>query len=184
MLRKLGITRAGELQGMRFQTLRAARGCGAKTVAKLQEILARAARGEFNLPPQRAGWRPKPLIQILDALVGFLPDRGGQILCDRLGAESGEIEKLESIARRAGITKQCVSQAVLLCFIRIRKSGSRPLQFHLERLKARCNMTHCALSPDVLGRWLQAGAATPRFALPFYIRLIARLEPGIKADGI
>lgn len=184
VLRNLGIVRVGELHGMHFETLWAARGCGRKTLEKLQQVLARAARGEFAPPVQRAGWQPKPLIQILDALVGFLPDRGCQVFCDRLGAESGEMETLESIARRAGMTRQWVSQVALLCVIRIRKSGSLPLKFHLERLKARCNMAHCALSPDVLGRWLKASSAKPRFAVPFYVRLIARLEPGIKAEGI
>jgi hypothetical protein len=184
VLRNLGITIIGGLHGMPHQALLAAKGCGPKSLAKLQQVLARAARGDFNPPLQRAGWQPKTLIQILDALVGFLPDREGQIFCDRLGAESGELEMLESIARRAGITKQWVSQVALVCVIRIRKSGSLPLKFHLERLKARCNMAHCALSPDVLGRWLDAGSATPRFALPFYIRLIARLDPDIKAEGI
>jgi hypothetical protein len=184
VLRNLGIVRVGELHGMHFETLWAARGCGRKTLEKLQQVLARAARGEFAPPVQRAGWQPKPLIQILDALVGFLPDRGCQVFCDRLGAESGEMETLESIARRAGMTRQWVSQVALLCVIRIRKSGSLPLKFHLERLKARCNMAHCAMSPDVLGRWLKASSAKPRFAVPFYVRLIARLEPGIKAEGI
>ena len=184
VLHNLGIVRVGELHGMHFETLWAARDCGRKTLVNLQQVLARAARGEFNPPVQRAGWQPKPLIQILDALVGFLPDRERQIFCDRLGAESGEMETLESIARRALVTREAVRRVVLVCFIRIRKSGSLPLKFHLERLKARCNMAHCALSPDVLGRWLNASSAKPRFALPFYVRLIARLEPGIKAEGI
>ena len=178
-LRRRGVHCLGQLHATPVRHLRELGNFGARSVGELNRLIERAAAGEFSTPPADAAWAPAELVRTLDVLMAQLPDRNREILALRLGADDDQARTLQSIAKRYQLTRERVRQVVLQGVNQIRKAGSLPLRWHLEQLDDRRRAASRPLSTTMLGQWLPS-AARCNFPLVFYVRLIGRVQPGIK----
>jgi Sigma-70, region 4 len=167
----------GDLHGVTVSQLRAVRSCGRKTILELIRLINRARAGEFSTEPEST-WNPPKLVCALDTLIADLPNRDAEILVERLGGASDEIQTLEQIGAKFRLTRERVRQIVKKSVKRIRKAGSYRLKSYIEQVEKRCCETVCPLTPALLKLWLKQ-ASTCRFNIPFYVRLLGELSPAI-----
>jgi len=184
VLRAMGIDRLGELQGVSVDQFWKERNCGKRTVEELRRLLERVAAGEFQ-PPRKdfttadAGEMIKDLEGILDKLP--LP-RDRKIFLMRLGAETEEAPILKDVGTKFKVTRERVRQIEHKSLTRVRREGGPRLAAQLRAVASFCRDRRATLTPALLSQWLGKNANGRQFPLVFYVRLLNRLEPDIRAD--
>lgn len=178
VLQRKGVRCLGDVQGVSLDDLRRTKNCGRKTIAELQQVIERAAAGEFT-EAENTRWNPVELVQTLDALVSDLPDRNEAILSLRLGGRRDKVPTLEEVGGKYGLTRERIRQVIELSVERIRKRGGQRLRRCLEYVEEFCRDHVCPLTPALLEQWLGDSLTAARFNLAFYVRLLAKLKTTI-----
>jgi hypothetical protein len=183
LLRRLGISRLGQLNRMTAIELRFSTRATAKTVHELGEFLNRVRRSEPMLRlAEFAAEEVAGLSRELEECVRALPAPKRKMTELRLGGgNDGRVWPVHRIARELNISANEVSITLHRNWRMIRRAVGLGVRAQMERMAAWCRERVVPLTPGLLSWWLggRGHYSTPR--LRFLVRLIGKLEPGVPA---
>lgn len=182
VLSALRIRCLGDLADISVQRLRSTLNCGTKTLSELQDLLQRAANGDFALTDQQLGTStPADLLSLVDDLISRLPDRDRQILRLRFGADGDACKSLRQLGIKYDLTINAIHLAVARSLGRIRSQGCAKLRSLLTHFLDPCRCK-APLSPVLLATWIDR-TCPPRHSLQFYARIIPKLRLNVGVKG-
>ena len=179
VLQALGLTRLGELHGRSVSEFLACKNCGVRTIAKMRELIARAAAREFDAESHDDAKAPAELLRLIEAELAVLDARDRELLLDRVGGRRRAPQTLEQIGRRQGVTRERVRQVQDEMLERLRKCRGPRIPQLLDIVEKRCVSAVCPLTPELLTSWVAAhpeGISLPAAA---HVRLIGALREEI-----
>jgi len=201
VVRSIGAGRLGDLNGRSAFELLQCKACGWRTISQIQQLIERAASGEFDVRQIEETDAAAELLRLLEQGLAKLPLRDRELVRARIG---GQIRNGRSpgadllylsyaeIGRRHGLTRARVHKVFANTVDTLRKIWGPRIPRLLEIMKWRCLSTICPLTPQLLGRWIDLAAtcsqqATTRNNLrsnfrlsnEAHVRLIAALDKGI-----
>jgi hypothetical protein len=200
LVRSMGARSLGDLNGRSAFEMLQYKACGWGTISEIQQLIERAASGEFDVRQMEETTAPAELLSLLEQGLSKLPLRDRQFVLARIG---GEIVSARSprgdplcpsyaeIGRRYGLTRARVHKAFANTLDSLRKIWGPRVPRLLEVIKWRCLSTICPLTPQLLGKWLDSRAASSprpttrdflnrlRLSMEAHVRLIAALDKNI-----
>src|SRR5260370_5375253 len=136
VLKKRGIARLGELDGIALSDLQEFESCGWKTAAELVRLTKRIAAGEFALSGQ--GLSAESLAAMLhkiEDLIAALPPREREMVLLRIGAGRDQrVWTLRKIGLRYHVTRERVRQVVDKMLAWVRAGGGPGLAGQLGKI--------------------------------------------------
>ena len=109
VLKDLGISRLGQLDGLCSRELRARPNMGRTTQTELKTLLRRAEAGEFELSRQElASITPADLPRQIDEVIGTLSESDRTLLARRFGATGRAPQTSRKIAKEDGVSRALV----------------------------------------------------------------------------
>lgn len=181
VLERLQCKVLADVQRFSFEALNQMPDCGTRTVSELKLFLERVRSGEFGAPRTLAGLSPSAFAVFqMDDFLQALPEQQKAILMDRLGA-SGDPMTLMSIGEKFSMTRERIRQIVNLLLKKALQFGGPPLARALEEMTNELSTSVIPLTPGLLKVLMGQQDRTPRYELPFYVRLLGWLAPRLPA---
>jgi hypothetical protein len=182
-LKRLGIHRLGDLEGMTRSKLAHAGKCGKKTALELRALLDRANAGEFDVTPEiLKKMSPLDLLSQLDERLLQLERRDREIVTLRLGGGGQPPAVLTDIARRFRISSEQVRQILIKTLGSFSRLGGPKRKALFDKLAATCQDRSLLLTPGLLQKWAAPGWPF-RYRPEFYVRALSRIRPDIPSSG-
>jgi hypothetical protein len=201
VVRSIGARSLGDLNGRSAFELLQCRACGWATISEIQQLIERAASGEFDIRQIEETNVAVELLSLLEQGLAKLRLRDRQFVLARIGAQIGsgrspgaELLCLSyaEIGRRYGLTRARVHKVFENSLDILRKFWGPRIPRLLEVIRWRCLSTICPLTPQLLGRWVDSAATSSRRAMTrnnlrssfrlsteAHVRLIAALDRSI-----
>lgn len=186
-LRKKGVKRLGDLDGMPERELLECGNFGGRSLRELRTLLARAARGEFaemveQVPSGGPALEQKlgESLRRVDAFLAGLPARDRELLERRLGRAGTSIPTLEELGTAHKLTRERVRQIVRNKLDLVRQALGPAFKVQIERLAEICLERVVPLTPTAVCGWLPTPWPLVRSAA-FYARLLGALCPALPA---
>jgi len=174
--RSNGLHTLGRLHGRTPFELLEHKACGWRTVTEIQQLIERAACGEFDVERIDESKAAAELLALLEQAITKLGARDREFLLARIGGMT-----FAEIGRRHGVTRARAHQAVASALDALRKSWGPRIPRLLGIMETRCFSIRTAseLTPALLEKWV--GNASKRFRLSreAQVRLIAALDKSI-----
>jgi hypothetical protein len=181
IVRKLKLTRLGDLNGVSLDELRNTRNCGKKTASEIVHLVEKAVAGGFDaITETSVNWSPVALTSFLDTLISELPAHNVEVLELRLSGEKKQPPTLQFVGAEYNLTRERIRQIIEESTQQLRKLGSRRLDAYLLHVEKICRKWE-VLTPELYARWLGQNARLFRFSPAFYARLVCQLSPSIPA---
>ena len=176
LFQTLHVSRLGQLHGRSSSEFLEHKNCGVKTIRELQELISRAAAGEFDAAASHQNGAPAELLGLIEAALARLDQRDRVLMLARLGKTGASPPNLAKIGRRLGLSRERVRQVEGLAAAAIRMTWGPRIPALLEALRERCLSALLPLTPALLAAWL--GDDPPEFTLtpPAQLRLIGLLD--------
>jgi hypothetical protein len=180
-LKKLGVRRLADLDGLAASRLTTLGNCGKKTVHEIRTLLLRARAGEFEFKPSALRKMSSlALFAQLDETLRHSPQRDRELVVLRLGGGGRPPAGLQTIAAQYNISHQRVSQIIRKTLDQCVRCGGPKSKALLQALAVWCHHHVCPLTPGLLRKW--GPKPWPlRYQPQFYVRVMAELRPGIPA---
>lgn len=181
VLRRHGHHKLGDIDRVEVSHLLRWQGCGKKCIKELQEVIKRAASGEFT-PVDSADCSSalKQVAASIDFGLARLARRDRAIFESRICGNNGSPRTLEDVAQEFGITQERVRQITKKNFQVMRRSGGLKLKSALQTLVRECEQHVCPLTPDLFTKWIGPSASC-RHDAHFYVRVLDTLEASVPA---
>lgn len=172
-LKKLGIQRLEDLEGVTMSKLKDLKYCGKWTIREIQTLLQRAGTGEFSFTPETLQKMTSfDLLAQMDERLGKLPQRDLEIVALRLGGSGQPPATLATIGAQFNITRERVRQIVPKVLGKFVRCEGPIIKALLNRMAATCHNRVHPLTPALLLKW--APKPWPlRYKPAFYLRVIA-----------
>lgn len=196
VLRAIGALNLGDLNGRNAFELLQYKACGWGRISEIQQLVERAVSGEFDVGQIQESTATVELLNLVEQGLAKLPLRDRQFVLARIGAETGNgrtdllYPSYAEIGRRYGLTRARVHKVFANTLDNLRKIWGPRVPRLLEATKWRCVSMVCPLTPQLLKKWMEPCAASPRLMrrasgagvrLPMeaHVRLIAALDRNI-----
>ena len=163
----------GNLHGCTPFKLLEHKACGWRTVTEIQQLIERAACGEFDVQRIDQSKAAAELLALLERAIIKLGPRDRQFLLARIRGMT-----FAEIGRRHGLTRARVHQAVANALGALGKSCGPRIPRLLEMMEARCFSIRKAskLTPALLETWVGNTSKRFRLSKQAHVRLIAALD--------
>jgi hypothetical protein len=182
-LRRRGVTRLGDLDGIAISMLRRFLKCKSGTVSALSRFVTLAARNEQVLcagdfsPGNLPG-----LLKELERAVSGMPGRDRGVVMLRLGAgRDNRVWAVQEIAQRMRTSASQVSISLFRAWPAIGVAAGPGPAVQLKQLARFCREKVCPLTEPLLAQWMGDGELRRSLNPAFYLRLMRKLEPEIAA---
>lgn len=170
----------GDLHGVSFQYVSKAKNCGQRTVLELKQLVDRVKNGSFDCDTTETKGNALPrLIQFIDGTIQSVPIREQGMFLLRLGGTDEHPETLEGIGVKYSLTRERVRQIVDCVTEQVRHSVWLPFGDLIDKLCENCVEGVHPFSPQLLSQYLGVSVNRCSFLLPFYVRLLGELSPGL-----
>jgi len=181
---------SGVLGSMRIRTLGGVDGrcvgeffrrknCGRGSVLELEQLIQRAASGEFDDSNIGKPDAPRDLLNLIEASITKLPARDENFVLARFGTGRKHRATLKQIGQRYGMTRERVRVILEKLFGVIRRSYGPRIPELLEHVRQRCISNICPLTPELLHQWARQFRSRIKLAPKAHVRIISSLDERI-----
>lgn len=179
VLGSMRIRTLGGVHGRRVGKFLRRKNCGRRSILELEQLIQRAASGEFDDSDIEKADAPAALLNLIEAAITKLPDRDRNFVLARVGAGRKRHHTLEQLGQRYGITRERVRVILEKLFGLIRMCYGPRIPQLLERVRQRCISNICPLTPELLHQWAHEFRSRIELAPKPHIRIISSLDPRI-----
>jgi hypothetical protein len=176
VVRSAGLRTLGNLRGRSPFELLQCKSCGWRTLAEIHQLIERAISGEFDVARIDESTAVAELLTLLEQGIATLAPRDRAFLLARIRGMT-----FAEIARRYGLTRARVHQAVVKALAALRKVWGPRIPQLLKVVKRRCLSAPRAsgLTPSLLDQWVVNSTKSSRLSRKAQVRLIAALDKSV-----
>ena len=153
--------------------------CGRRSVLELEQLIQRAASGDFDDSNIEKADAPAALLNLIEAAITKLPDRDRNFVLARVGAGRKRHHTLEQLGQRYGITRERARVILEKLFGVIRRSYGPRIPQLLECVRHRCISNICPLTPELLHQWARQFRSRIELVPKAHVRIISSLDERI-----
>ena len=179
VLGSMRIRTLGGVDGRRVGEFFRRKNCGRGSVLELEQLIQRAASGEFDDSNIGKPDAPTDLLNLIEASITKLPARDGNFVLARFGAGRKHRATLKQIGQRYGMTRERVRVILEKLFGVIRRSYGPRIPELLEHVRQRCISNICPLTPELLHQWARQFRSRIKLAPKAHVRIISSLDERI-----
>ena len=179
VLRSMRIRTLGGVDGRLVGEFLRRKNCGRRSVLELEQLIQRAASGEFDDSNIEKPDAPAALLNLIEASITKLPDRDRNFVLARVGAGRKRRATLEQLGQRYGMTRERVRVILEKLFGVIMRSYGPRIPQLLERVRQRCISNICPLTPELLHQWARQFRSRIELAPKAHVRIISSLDERI-----
>jgi hypothetical protein len=177
VLKRLGIKRLGDLNGMTVKDLLDTWHCRDKSVQEIESVIQSANDGRFTASPKKLRTlNLSDLLLMIDDLLGQLSRRDFLCIAQRL--RRNRKSTLQAIADRFGLCQEMVRQIILRGLRKLARRGGLIMKALIDRIARRCREERRPLTAALLRKWLPKPWKF-RCDAEFYVEIIATLRPDV-----
>ena len=179
VLKAAGVRALRDLNGRSVAELRRQRNCGVHTIAALEELLQRAAAGEFDSSLNEGTNPSQALLNLIEAAIQRLPKNHQYLLLGRLGRRGRPPPTLEQLAKGRNLTRQGVRHILQTVFTEVRQAFGPRIPRLLDQIKQYCILNVCPLTPNLIGKLAPRFRSRLCLSPETHVRAIAALDKSI-----
>ena len=169
----------GGVDGRRVGEFFRRKNCGRGSVLELEQLIQRAASGEFEDSNIGKSDAPTDLLNLIEASITKLSARDRNFVLARFGAGRKRRATLKQIGQRYGMTRERVRVILEKLFGVIRRSYGPRIPELSEHVRQRCISNICPLTPELLHQWARQFRSRIKLAPKAHVRIISSLDERI-----